>query len=127
MACHPPKAGEGTVKVSLRALPLGVTLAVSGCVVKAQQVLAQLTRLPTTVAHSICVDTLEGSPLAFTVTEVPSGPLDTEAVAVTVDLTPSPPSLRVVTCARVGATVAGQSIDAAGGPSSAVTVNVSVA
>ena len=93
----------------------------------AQQVLAQSTRLPTTVDQTRLTGAPVDRPVAVRATLVPTGPRDDASEAFTVELTARPLVANVVRALTVGATSTGQSIDTGGGPASLVTVKVTLA
>jgi len=94
---------------------------------KAQHVLVQLTRLPTTVDQTNWTGADDERPEAVRPTAVFTRPLLSASVAFTLLLAARPLARSVVRALRVGATSTGQSMEDGGGPLSPVTVNVTVA
>src|ERR1017187_2274613 len=123
--CQPPSP-SGTVMVVFSDPPTGEAVP-SGVDAKAQQVLAQSTRLPTTVDQTRLTGEAVDRPDAVSVTLVSTGPIDDASAAVTLVLTARPLVANVVRALTVGATSTGQSIEGAGATAPWVTVKVTLA
>jgi len=98
----------------------------SGTEMKLQHVPVQLTRLPTTVAHSRSTGAFGVSPPAVSVVFEFTIPVVEERLDVAELLAPAEASWSVVFASSVGATFSGQSILALGRPLSAVTLKANV-
>ena len=106
--------------------PLDVVVDVpSGTETKAQHVPVQLTRLPTTVAHSRSTGVFGIRPLAVMATCELTAPEVDASCAVAPEPVEADASCSVVFASSVGATLAGQSMRAFGRPLSFVTLNES--
>src|ERR1019366_848715 len=124
--CQPPRLSGIVTRWLI--VPLVTAALPSAIELNAQQVLAQFTRLPTTVEYArLTVPvTEEGRPVTLSVVLVRTGPLVVLSVAAALLCGSSPTFERVVTWLTVGCTSAGQEMDEAVGPLSLVTLNSTV-
>ncbi len=86
-----------------------------------------MTRLPTTVDQTSCTRDPDENPEAVRSTLEFTGPLVDASSALTLLLAARPLVCSVVRAFSVGTTLTGQSMEAGGGPSSFVTVKLTVA
>jgi hypothetical protein len=91
-----------------------------------QHVLAQSTRLPTTVDQTRLTGADDERPVALSATLVSTGPLVDARVASTLLVTARPLAPKVVRALTVGATLTGQSMEGPGASLSWVTVKMTL-
>src|SRR5581483_11380240 len=124
--CQPPSPSGTVIGDAIEPSAFAVVLP-SGTETKLQHVPVQLTRLPTTVAHSMSTGTFGVRPPAVRLTFELTMPVEDERFAVAAPVVPAEARLSVVFASSVGATFAGQSTRAFGRPRSFVTLNEKVA